>query len=56
MKGMKLGLLKMGEQLDKAEAVKPFTADESRQAFGPDPEWDTLEAAMARLPIRTDEE
>ena len=53
---MKLGLPKLRERLGKSEVLKPFTAAESRQAFGPDPEWDALEAEMARLPIKIEEE
>lgn len=31
--------------------LKPFTASESRKAFASDPEWDSLEATMARLSV-----
>ena len=53
---MKLGLPKLREQLGRLEPLKPFTASESRQAFAPDPEWDNLEATMARLPVEPQEE
>ena len=53
---MNLGLPKLREQLGKAEALRPFTAAESLQAFDPDSGWDAFEMAMARLPIRVDEE
>ena len=51
---MKLGLPKLREQL--ARTAEPFTAAELRQAFTPDPEWDGLEAAMARLPAKAEDE
>jgi len=53
---MKLGLPKLREQLARTAEVKPFTAAESRQAFDPDPEWDALEAAMARQPVKVENE
>jgi hypothetical protein len=34
----------------------PFTAEEARRAFAPDPEWDGLEAAMARVPVNQPED
>jgi hypothetical protein len=52
---MKLGLPELRKQLAPTEA-RPFTTAEARQAFGPDPEWDGLEAAMARLPITPEAE
>ena len=53
---MKLGLPKLRNELCAKNSLKPFTAAESRKAFASDPEWDALEAAMARLPMRPDEE
>ena len=53
---MKLGLPKLREQLAQTPELKPLTAAESRQAFAPDPEWDGLEAAMARLPVEVEDE
>lgn len=31
--------------------ILPFTEKESEEAFSPDPEWERIEASMARLPI-----
>jgi hypothetical protein len=33
--------------------LKPFTEEEARRAFAPDPEWEALESAMAqrRIPV-----
>ena len=53
---MKLGLPKLREQLAQTPELKPLTAAESRQAFAPDAEWDGLEAAMARLPVKLEDE
>ena len=53
---MRLGLPKLREQLARTAELKPFTAAESRQAFAPDAEWDRLEAAMARLPVKVEDE
>jgi hypothetical protein len=53
---MKLGLPKLREQLAPQPGLKPFTRKEARQAFAPDPEWDRLEAAMARRRPRPPEE
>ena len=36
--------------------IAPLTVSESQEAFGRDPEWDGLEAAMARLPVPVREE
>ena len=47
-RSMKLGLPKLRKQFAAARGPKPFTKAESRQAFGPDPEWERLEGAMAR--------
>lgn len=48
---LKLGLPKLREELTAQASLKPFTPKESREAFGPDPEWDRVTAAMSRLPI-----
>jgi len=54
---MKLGLPRLREQLaPKGQPLKPLSRAEARQAFAPDPEWDALEAAMARLPIDIEKE
>lgn len=47
---MKLGLPKLRDQLSPRK-VPPLTAEEARQAFAPDPEWDALEAAMTSRPV-----
>ena len=47
---LKLGLPKLREQL-ATPSPKPFTPEEVRDAFAPDPEWDAVTAAMSRLPI-----
>lgn len=52
---LKLGLPKLREQL-AARSIKPFTPEEAKEAFGVDPEWDKIAAAMARLPISRTEE
>ena len=52
---LKLGLPKLREQL-ATPAPKPFTPEEAREAFAPDPEWDAVTAAMSRLPISRIEE
>ncbi|PWU15409.1 MAG: hypothetical protein C5B50_15480 [Verrucomicrobia bacterium] len=47
---MKLGLPKLTEQLSR-KALKPMTPEECRQCWEvPNPEFDALEAAMARRP------
>ncbi len=48
--GLELGLPRLREQWSRERSLKPFTEAESREAFGPDAEWDELEAAMAQLP------
>jgi hypothetical protein len=48
---LRLGLPKLREQLTPQAGLKPFTRRESREAFGPDKEWDRVTASMARLPI-----
>ena len=52
---LKLGLPKLREQLATL-SPKPFTPEEAREAFAPDPEWDAVTAAMSRLPIARIEE
>lgn len=52
---MKLGLPKLRAQLSTAKA-KPMTAEEARRAFAPNPEWDGLESAMAKRPVRPPED
>jgi hypothetical protein len=52
---LKLGLPKLREQL-AAQALKPFTPAEVREAFAPDPEWDAVTAAMSGLAIARIEE
>lgn len=47
---LKLGLPKLREQ-SATPASKPFTPEEAREAFAPDPEWDAITSAMSRLPI-----
>ncbi len=51
---LKLGLPKLREQL-APQSLKPFTTEESRQAFAPDPEWDALFAATVKIPVREPE-
>ena len=45
---IKLGLPKVRKNPRAERGLRPFTQAESRKAFGPDPEWEQLEAAMAR--------
>ena len=45
---VKAGLPKIRKQFRAGRKLKPFTKAESREAFGPDQEWDRLEKAMAR--------
>ena len=52
---LKLGLPKLREQLS-AQSPKPFTPEDAREAFAPDPEWDAVTAAMSGLPISGIEE
>lgn len=47
---MKIGLPKVRKKHIQAD-LKPFTKAEARAAFAPDPDWDRLEAAMARRPV-----
>ena len=48
---MKLGLPRLRKHLRSERGQRPFTQAESRAAFGPDPEWERLEAAMARRSV-----
>jgi hypothetical protein len=52
---LELGLPKLREQL-ATPVLGPFTPEETRVAFAPDPEWDPVAAAMSRLPISSIEE
>ena len=52
---LELGLPKLREQLATL-SLKPFTSEEAKEAFAPDPEWDAVTAAMSRLPISGIEE
>jgi hypothetical protein len=52
---IKLGLPKLREQLS-GHSLEPFTKEEARRAFGPNPEFDDLEQHCARLPKRSPEE
>jgi hypothetical protein len=45
---LKLGLPKLREQLAPQTGLKPFTKEEAAKAFGPDPEFDALYAAMVK--------
>lgn len=45
---MKAGLPKIVEQFQSESGLKPFTEEEARRAFAPDPEWDKFEAHLAR--------
>jgi hypothetical protein len=36
---------------DPCPKVTPMTEEEARRAFGPDAEWDALEAAMTSRPM-----
>ncbi|MEO5802625.1 MAG: hypothetical protein ABIR24_03780 [Verrucomicrobiota bacterium] len=45
---MKAGLPRLLEQFQAQHGLKPFTKEEARRAFGPDPEWDPIEQALAR--------
>lgn len=47
---MKAGLPKVREQFKAQPKLKPFTEEEVRRAFAPDPYWDKLEEHMAKLP------
>ena len=47
---LELGLPKLKEQLVKP-GLRPFTPEEAKEAFAPDPEWDAVTAALSRLPI-----
>jgi len=45
---IKLGLPQLRKTPPTERGLRPFTRAESRAAFGPDAEWERLEAAMAR--------
>ena len=45
---IKLGLPKLLEPYQAPAGLKPFTKEEARAAFGPDPYWDALEEKLAR--------
>lgn len=47
---LKAGLPKIREQFAAEHKLKPFTKEEARRAFAPDPYWDALEEHMAKLP------
>lgn len=44
---MKLGLPLFREQ---CHPLEPFTPEEARRAFAPDPAWEKFESAMSRRP------
>ena len=50
-----LGLPKLREQWATAP-LKPFTPEEAREAFAPDPDWDPVTVAMSRLSLSRIEE
>jgi hypothetical protein len=54
-RSLELGLPKLRQEL-VAPRLAPFSPDEVREAFGPDPEWDAVAAVMSRLPISRIEE
>jgi hypothetical protein len=45
---LKLGLPRLREQL-ATQSPKPFTPEEAREAFAPDPEWDAVTAVINGL-------
>jgi hypothetical protein len=45
---IKAGLPAVREKFKGERGLKPFTKEEARRAFAPDPEWDKLEAHMAK--------
>lgn len=47
---VKAGLPKIRKQYKAERRVKPFTKEEAKRAFAPDPYWDALEEHMAKLP------
>ena len=47
---VKAGLPKIRKQFRADRKLRPFTKEEARRAFAPDPEWDKLEEHMASLP------
>ncbi|MBI2924406.1 MAG: hypothetical protein HYY24_01745 [Verrucomicrobia bacterium] len=48
---IELGLPKLRKHPPSERGLSPFTQAESRAAFSPDPEWERLEAAMARRSV-----
>ena len=52
---LRLGLPKLREQL-AISSLQPFTPQEAKEAFAPEPEWDAITSAMSRLPIARIEE
>jgi Arc/MetJ-type ribon-helix-helix transcriptional regulator len=52
---IKLGLPKLRAQHAPERELKPFTRAEAAEAFARDSEWERLEAAMARRPVRKPE-
>jgi hypothetical protein len=54
---VKAGLPKVRRRFRAERKLKPFTKAESRTAFGPDPEWDPVEKALAsRVPLPPEED
>jgi len=54
---VKAGLPKIRKQYQAERRLKPFTKQEAKRAFAPDPEWDALEKAMAsRTPLPPEED
>ncbi len=45
---MKLGLPQLREQLALKPTLKPFSAAETKRAFGPDPEGDSIASRLGR--------
>lgn len=52
---MRLGLPKLRSQLSVTK-TKPMTPAETRRAFAPNKDWDALESAMAKRPVRPPED
>lgn len=45
---LKAGLPKVRKQFALVPNLKPFTKNEVKRAFGPDPEWDPIEERIVR--------
>lgn len=45
---VKAGLPKIRKQYQAERRLKPFTKEEAKRAFGPDPEWDPIEEQLVR--------